>query len=127
MVDDEKVSPALAELFSIANAAMTREQRETRAAPLLTAAGATVADLYDALRKADTKWNQDRARTHGLPIGTWLEAVQIACTPRPETLAELLDSLHRAETTVEMLKGGYRAVRDADGRVTWAPPKGAEA
>ena len=49
MVDNDTHTVVLTELDSIANAAMTGEQREMRAAPVLAMGGVDVAGLRDAL------------------------------------------------------------------------------
>lgn len=123
MLDDTEMSALLTQLSSIAHSPMTAKQRETRAAPVLEATGATIDDVCQAVKLPGLSWNQTRARAYGVGIETWLEAAQIACSQPPTDLDSLLERLHQAEAAVSMLKAGYRAKRDARGRLTWVRPK----
>lgn len=123
MLDDTEMSALLTQLSSIAHSPMTARQRETRAAPVLAAAGATIDEVCKAVKLPELSWNQTRARTYGVTIETWLEAARIACDPPPQDLDSLLDRLHQAEAAVSMLKGGYTVGRDASGRLKWVRPE----
>lgn len=118
MSDVDPISAVLTELSSTANAAMTADQREKRAQGVLSAANMTVEGLTAALRRPDEPWNVTHALSYGVPVDTWMHAIEIAGPP-PETLGQLLDTIHRAESAVAMLKAGYRASRDEFGKLTW--------
>ena len=120
MADSTAVSAALAELVSIANAAMTSDQRVTRAAPVLSGAGLSVGDVIGALQSPDLAWTVNKASAFGIPVQSWLEAVDIVCHPRPADLPGLLECLHKSESAAAMVKAGYRATRDPAGKVAWS-------
>lgn len=65
MADDATLCRLLQELDSIANAAMTAEQRALRAKPVLERAGVNPADILRALAQEDLPWNADKAREYG--------------------------------------------------------------
>jgi hypothetical protein len=120
MTTPEALHDALVELFSVANSAMTRSQRSQRAAPVLTAAGLTVADVIAAIRRTDLPWNLERARVMGVGADAWQQALQVAELDAVQDVGQLLDMLHRAEAAAAMLRAGYRPRRDASGRLSWA-------
>jgi hypothetical protein len=120
MPDDSALTAVLTQLSGIANAPMTAEQRETRAAPVLTAAGVTTADIIESSKRADLPWNVSKAAAFGIPVETWMQGISVVCEPAPQTVGELLDCLHRADSAAAMLKAGYRPSRDTAGRLSWA-------
>ena len=119
MANDETLTELLDQLDAIANAPMTAEQREMRAAPLLTAAGVSVPEIVAAIARADFRWTVDKARQNKMCVETWLEAVQAVGASPTDSLRELLDRIHRTESAAEMMKAGYWAAVDAAGRLTW--------
>ena len=119
MIDDIAVSALLTELSSIANAAMTADQREKRAAPVLAAAGVTVADVMAALSQPHLTWNIGKAGAYGIDIVRFLEGMHIICTDI-QTVPQLLDCIHRIEAAAAMLKAGYTATRDTTGKLAWS-------
>ena len=119
MANDETLTELLDQLDAIANAPMTGAQREMRASPLLSGAGATVSEIVAAMSRPDFRWTVDKARECKLSVETWLEAVQAVGASPTDSLTELLDRIHRAESAAEMMKAGYWAAVDAAGRLTW--------
>ena len=119
MADDAKLTLLLAELDSIANAPMTAAQRQTRAAPLLEAAGVSVAETVEGLSRDGLPWNGKKAAEYGVSLEKWCEAKQVAKLPAAGSLDELLDRIHRAESAAQMLKAGYQPSVDASGELSW--------
>jgi hypothetical protein len=119
MIDDEQLTKILIELSGIAQAPMTAEQREMRATPVLTAAGVSVGDIVEALRRSDLPWNAGRASSHGITQEQWQQAIEMYCNPTPSSVPALLDVLHRIEAAAPMLKAGYHPVRGAAG-LNWS-------
>jgi len=119
MADDATLCRLLQELDSIANAAMTAEQRALRAKPVLERAGVNPADILRALAQEDLPWNADKAREYGVDIQTWLRAVEIVARADEDSVSALLERIHQAESAVGMLKAGYVPHRDPHGRLTW--------
>jgi hypothetical protein len=119
MAHDETLTELLDQLDAIANAPMTGAQREMRASPLLSAAGATVSEVVAAMSRPDFRWTVDKARECKVSVETWLSAVQAVGATPTDSLSELLDRIHRAEAAAEMMKAGYWAAVDAAGRLTW--------
>ena len=119
MTDDATLCRLLQELDSIANAAMTAEQRALRAKPVLERAGVNPTAILRALAEEDLSWNADKAREYGVDIKTWLRAVGIVARADEDSVGALLDRIHRAESAVGMLKAGYEAELDTHGRLTW--------
>jgi hypothetical protein len=119
MTDDAKCSALLAELDSIANSAMTGEQRETRAAPALNLSGISISDLKDCLEAESLAWNASKAKTFGVSPATWQRALYLAGVSAVQSLGDLLAALHRADAAAAMLRAGYKGERDAGGNVSW--------
>src|SRR5574341_1175189 len=119
MAHDETLTELLDQLDAIANAPMTGAQREMRASPLLSAAGVTVSEIVAAMSRSDFRWTVDKARECKVRVETWLEAVQAVGASPTDSLAELLDRIHRADAAAEMMKAGYWAAVDAAGMLTW--------
>jgi len=119
MTDNEVLSLLLAELDGIANAPMTASQREMRAGPLLAESGVSVDELMRALARRNLRWNQRKAEECGVPIETWQRAVRIVLQSPGNTLRDLLERIHQAESAAQSLRAGYRAGRDAHGRLVW--------
>ena len=120
MTSPEAVSQLLAQLDAIANAPMMPDERVSKASPLFAAAGLAAAAVATAASSAHLPWNQRKAAEYGLPVATWLkavEAVQLTASAGP---GELLDRIHQAEAAAAMLKAGYTPGRDDSGRLTWA-------
>jgi len=120
--DDDRISELLLELDGIANAPMTAQQRLQRAAPLLKLSGVDLKEITAALSRATLPWNRSKAQAYGLSVDTWLQALRISDVFTCQSVADLLDRVHRAEAAAPMLRAGYRPLRDADGRLGWAPP-----
>jgi len=119
MADKDAITQLLDQLDGIANAPMTAPQRQMRAAPLLPAAGVSVADVAEALTREDLPWNRRKAAEYGLSVEAWLSAVA-AVSPAPtDSLIELLDRLHKIESAAAMVKAGYRPSLDPAGRLAW--------
>lgn len=118
MVDDVTISSALAELDSIANAAMTAAEREKRAAPVLSS-DLTIADVTAALARVDLEWNQRKAAAFGIPREKWVVALDVSGLGEVTDLGALLEAIHKAESAAAMLRAGYRPERDASGKVNW--------
>ncbi len=119
MADDAKLTLLFAELDSVANAPMTVAQRQTRAAPLLEAAGVSVKEAVEGLARKGLPWNGKKAAEYGISSEKWREAMQVAGTLSAGSLDELLDRIHRAESAVQMLKAGYQPGADASGELAW--------
>jgi hypothetical protein len=119
MADNDTYTATLAELDSIANSAMTEGQRELRAAPVLDKASVHVNGLCTALALEDLDWNRAKAVAAGVSLAQWQEALDVAGLEECGSLGELLGVIHRAESAAAMLRAGYRAVRGADGAVSW--------
>src|SRR3990172_1491896 len=119
MAHDETLTELLDKLDAIANAPMTGAQREMRASPLLSAAGVTVPEIVAAMSRTDLRWTVDKARECKVSVETWLAAAQGVGASPTDSLAELLDRIHRTEAAAEMMRAGYWAAVDAAGRLTW--------
>ena len=119
MANDETLTELLDQLDAIANAPMTAAQREMRASPLVRGAGASVSEVVVAMSRPDLRWSIDKARECKVSVETWLAAVQAVGASPTDSLAELLDRIHRTESAAEMMKAGYWAALDAAGRLTW--------
>lgn len=115
----DATNDVLLELFSVANAAMTRSERVQRAAPVLANAGMTVADAVNAMSKPDLAWNGQRARVLGVDTSVWMQALDVAGLAAVVSLDGLLDVMHKAEAGAAMLRAGYKPERDASGKVNW--------
>ena len=76
MAEDIALSELLLQLDAIANAPLTGSQQEARAKPLLESAGLTVANVGQALARAELGWNQSKAKEYGVSPQTWLHAVR---------------------------------------------------
>ena len=120
MADDDIYSRTLAELDSIANAAMTAYEREMRARPVLSQAGLSAADVCSALGGAKLRWNERKASGFGVSPEQWLLALSVAGIGECDSLGKLLGVIHRAESAAAMLRAGYKAERDAAGHLTWS-------
>lgn len=119
MADKETYTTTLIELDGIANSAMTEEQREMRAAPVLDRNGVDASGVCEALLAEDLPWNAKKASAFGVPVGSWLEALNVAGLAECDSLGELLRVIHRAESAAAMLRAGYRPTRGAGGRLSW--------
>jgi hypothetical protein len=119
LVDDDRYSAPLAELDSIANAAMTESEREMRARPVLTQAGLSIPDICSALASANLSWNNGKASALKVSPEDWLRALDVAGLKDCDSLGALLDIIHRAESAATMLRAGYKPERGADGRLSW--------
>jgi hypothetical protein len=120
LADDDIYSRTLAELDSIANAAMTAYEREMRAGPVLTQAGLSAADVCSALAGANLGWNERKASAFGVSPDQWLMALGVAGIGECDSLGKLLGVIHRAESAAAMLRAGYKPDRDGAGHLTWA-------
>lgn len=118
MADDDTLTLLLTELDGIANAPMTAPQRQSRAAPLLPAAGVSVAEVIEALSREDLPWNRRKAAEYGLSVHGWLAAVSAVSATTTDSLLELLDRLHKIESAAQMIKAGYRPVTE-HGKLIW--------
>ena len=98
---------------------MTAPQRAMRAAPVLDAAGVTLAELRAELRRPDLPWNVNKARAYGVNVGTWLQAMELVDLQTDVSLGEFLEGLHRAESAVALLGAGYQPGRGPAGTLTW--------
>jgi len=122
VADVQRISELLIELDGIANAPMTAEQRLKRAEPLLDAAGLGVLDLVRATTRAGLPWNQRQAQEYGVSADTWLLALRVSDVFTCQSVADLLDRVHRAAAAAAMLRAGYRPQRDTSGRLSWVGP-----
>jgi hypothetical protein len=118
--DDDAYSKTLAELDSIANAAMTQYEREMRARPVLPQAGLSISDLCSALARAALSWNSRKASALGVSAEDWLLALDVSGIGDCDSLGMLLAVIHRAESAAAMLRAGYKPDRDAAGHLSWA-------
>lgn len=98
---------------------MTAAQRVARAAPVLAAAGVTLASLKDAMSRADLPWNARQAASLGIDVGQWLLALNVSGVQDSGDLNDLLDSLHRSEAAAAMLRAGYRPSTEG-GALSWS-------
>lgn len=121
VTNDQALTALLVRLDSIAKAPMTGPERELRAEPLL-GGHLTLDAVTRAVSRADLPWNGAKAAERGVPIETWLEAVQAVDLPASPTLAELLERLHRAEAAADLIKARYTPSRDSSGALTWGRP-----
>lgn len=119
MADDQAITNLLTELDSIANAPMTAAQRQARAAPLPEAAGVSIAEVVEGLAREGLPWNGKKAAECGITLAKWREAKQVVGIPAADSLDELLDRIHRAESAAQMLKAGYQPSADASGELAW--------
>src|SRR5919109_3427953 len=103
MADDKELSELLSQLDAIANAPLTGSQREARARPLLEVAGVTVAEMAQAIGRAQLGWNQAKAQEYGVSPQTWLHAVRAVNVAASRTVNDLLYGIHQAEAAVRML------------------------
>lgn len=120
MVNSDVLHEALVELFAVANAAMTRQQRVQRASPVLKDAGISVAEVVAAVRQPDLPWNLERAKALGVAADAWQQSLDAAGLDAVSDLGELLDVMHRAEAAAAMIRAGYKPDRDQGGRLSWA-------
>jgi len=122
MPDDIALTTLLTQLDSIAKAPMTVPERELRAKPLF-AADLTPAEVARATARADLPWVAQKAQEHGVSVETWVQAAHVVDLPSSQSVAELLDRLHRAEAAAGMLKAGYTADK-ASGSIVWSAGSG---
>jgi hypothetical protein len=120
MATDSEIHEALLELFSVANAPLTPPQREKRGQPAFDALGMSAAEVVRTLRQPELPWNKHRADALGVSAETWQGALTAAGIDGVSNLAGLLDTMHRAVAAAEMLKAGYKPVKDAAGKPGWA-------
>jgi hypothetical protein len=120
LANDDAYSRTLAELDSIANAAMTESEREMRARPVLTQAGLSIPGLCSALASAALSWNSSKASALGVSPEDWLLALDVSGIGDCDSLVALLTVIHRAESAAAMLRAGYKPERDAAGHLSWA-------
>ncbi len=120
LLDDDTYTVALAELDSIANAAMTESEREMRARPVLTQAGLIISDICSALASANLSWNNGKASALGVSPEDWLLALDVAGLKDCDSLGVLLGVIHRAESAAAMLRAGYKPARDDAGHLAWS-------
>jgi hypothetical protein len=120
VADEAALHEALIELFGVANAPLTLPQRVQRGGPVLERIDMSVAELVEAVRRADLSWNLERAKALGVTPEVWQEALTAAGVDAVYDLAMLLDVMHRAEAASAMLRAGYVPSKDADGKLTWA-------
>jgi hypothetical protein len=119
LANDDAYSNTLAELDSIANAAMTESEREMRARPVLTQAGLSISDLRSALASAALSWNSGKASAFGVSPEGWLLALDVSGIGECDSLGTLLAVIHRAESAAAMLQAGYKPNRDGVGHLSW--------
>jgi hypothetical protein len=98
---------------------MTGAERELHANSLL-AGDVTLEALTAAVSRGDLEWSQQQAFDHGIDVEAWLEAVHVADLPGSESMAVLIDRLHRAEAVADILKAGYHPTRNRAGRLVWS-------
>lgn len=112
--DSDVLSALLTQLDRIARAPMTAQEREMRAKSTL---GETLEAKYvaRALTSEELAWNAAKASEHGIPTEVWLRAVAAADIPASQSVAQLLERLHRADSIASMMKAGYEAMTG------WAP------
>jgi hypothetical protein len=120
LVDDDTYTVVLAELDSVANAAMTLSEREMRATPVLTQAGLVISDICSALASESLGWNRRKASAYGVSVDDWLRALDLAGLESCDSLGTLLGVIHRAESAAAMLRAGYKPARDDAGRLSWS-------
>jgi len=119
MAKEDAITQLLDELDGIANAPMTAPQRQMRAAPLLPAAGVSVAEVIEALNREELPWNRRKAAECGMSVKAWLSAVAAVSATPTDSLIELLDRLHKIESAAAMVKAGYRPSVDPLGKLAW--------
>ncbi|MEO8457328.1 MAG: hypothetical protein ABI559_05895 [Chloroflexota bacterium] len=117
MVNYDMCSAVLTELDAIANAAMTGEQREARAASVMM--DVSVEELHEALGSVDLRWNQRKASAYGVSPDAWQRALGVAGLPNCDSLGTLLKIIHRAESAAAMIRAGYRPATSSTGALTW--------
>jgi hypothetical protein len=120
MAEDNALSEVLSQLDAIANAPLTGSQREARAKPLFESAGLTVADVGQALARAELGWNQAKAKEYGVSPQTWLHAVRAVNVAASRTVNDLLYGIRQAEAAVRMLGAGYAPAEDESGHLRWS-------
>ncbi len=113
------ISSLLTQLSRIAKAPMTEAERALRADSFLTG-DVTLEELVAAVTRGDLAWSSKQAEDHGVDVETWLMAVRVADLPKSDSIAVLIDRLHRAEALAEILKAGYVPGRSAAGRLIWS-------
>jgi hypothetical protein len=118
MPDDTTIAAALTELDSIANAAMTSEQRVTRAQPIFGAA-LSLQDVLQALGRGDLSWNKSKAAEYSVSKEQWQQALELGGIAGSPDLSAFLKALHRAESAAAMLRAGYKASKGPTGAIAW--------
>jgi hypothetical protein len=113
------ISSVLTQLGRIARAPLTAAERALRAKSLLTG-DITLAEIAAATARGDIAWSSQQAIDHQIDVETWLQAVHIADLPKSDSIAILIDRLHRAEAVAEILKAGYRPGQGAVGHLKWS-------